>query len=72
VLIPAEFVEAVNWGSKHFGLALPQNVIRGAPAYDSAQLIDREFEKRLYGYYERPGYWEIPNVPAATSVKKAG
>ena len=49
----------MSWREQKCRINLPENVIKQAPDYDPRQPIDRDFEERLYGYYGRPGYWDM-------------
>jgi hypothetical protein len=58
VLLPSDWVDSVSWNDRKFRINLSEKVIKQAPEFDLTQPIDRDFEKRLFGYYGRPGYWE--------------
>ena len=58
VLIAPEWIEAVSWQDSAVHVALPSDVVRGAPAHDHSRPLDRAEEHRLYAHYGRAGYWE--------------
>lgn len=58
VLVAPEWIERVGWQDSAVVVALPRDVIKNAPEYDSAQALDRAYEQRLYDFYGHSGYWE--------------
>ncbi len=59
VLLPPSMVDSLSWSERKFRVRLSEQVIKDAPPYDSARPIERSYEKRLFGYYGYPGYWEV-------------
>jgi len=37
---------------------LTGQAVKNSPTYDPSELMNREYEIRLYDYYGRPQYWE--------------
>lgn len=60
VLISPRWIEAIDWPKSQVTVRLDKETVRNAPAYDAPGTITRDYEKRLFAYYGRPGYWEIP------------
>jgi sporulation protein YlmC with PRC-barrel domain len=58
VLIPPQWVQAVDWENNSVHIDLEREVIRQSPEYRSSEPIAREFERRLHDYFGRPRYWE--------------
>jgi hypothetical protein len=34
-----------------------RETVKGSPEFHPAELVNREYETRLYDYYGRPKYW---------------
>jgi hypothetical protein len=51
-------VDEVNWADSKVHVDLTQEAIRSSPAYDPTAPVQREYERRLYGHYQRRNYWE--------------
>lgn len=67
VILPPDWVDSVSWSNRKFRIKLPGRVIKQAPEFDPAYPIDRDFEKRLYAYYQTPGYWETEGLSELVS-----
>ena len=57
VLIAPRWIEDVSWTDSKVSVNVTREVIKNAPPYDPAVVVDREHEKTLYRYHDRPGYW---------------
>jgi len=57
VLISPSWFAWVDWNQRELEVDLSREEIGRAPDYDPAALIDRQYEKKLYDLYRRPGYW---------------
>jgi sporulation protein YlmC with PRC-barrel domain len=58
VLISPSWVTDIDWSESRVRLDLEQNTIQNSPEYDPSEPLDRQYEERLYEYYERDKYWE--------------
>ena len=58
VLVSPDWVEKIRWRDRAVWVELTKDQIKGGPAYDPHQPIDRDYEVHLYDYYGRPTYWE--------------
>jgi hypothetical protein len=58
VLVSPEWIDEVSWRHSAVFVALPSEIIRNAPPYDSSRPVGRAYEQALYAHYGRPGYWE--------------
>jgi len=67
VLISPQWVERVSWGESKVFANLTRAAIKKSPEYTAETLVTRDFETRLYGHYERPGYWLEEKVEPARS-----
>jgi hypothetical protein len=57
VLIAPRWIDGISWSERTVSINLAREAIRGAPAYDAAQTLDRAAEFRLHEHYRRTGYW---------------
>lgn len=57
VLISPQWVSDVVLSESRVYVDLPREQIKASPEYDGSPLISREYESRLYGHYQRSGYW---------------
>lgn len=58
VLISPNWIESISWNQSEVRLDLARDTIKNSPEYDPSQPLDRDYEERLYEYYERDKYWE--------------
>ena len=76
VLIAQKWVSDISWDLKEVHVDLTRKAIRKSPAWNGTDLINREYETRLYDYYGRPMDWAtedrpngaVPPRPAASHV----
>ena len=57
VLISPRWIERVSWGERLVFLNLSSETIKQSPAYTEESLLTRDYETKLYGHYNRQGYW---------------
>ncbi len=57
VLVSPGWITAVSWARREVAVDLRRETIEQGPVYDHALPVDRAYETRLYGYYDRPSYW---------------
>lgn len=57
VIVSPQWIERVNWAESAVHVALNRETIKSSPEYDPEAPPAREYEIRLYAYYDRPGYW---------------
>lgn len=57
VLVSPEWIDRISWNESKVFINLSRDIIKNAPGYDEDKVITREYESRLYGYYNRPVYW---------------
>lgn len=57
VLLAPTWVEEIVWSTQQFSVDVTQELLEQSPEFDPADLIEREYEKRLYEHYSRRGYW---------------
>lgn len=57
VLVATRWVERVSWDESKVFINLSRAAIKQAPEYAEESLLTRDYESRLYGHYNRQGYW---------------
>lgn len=57
VLLAPAWVEAIEWTTQRFTVDVTRELLKKSPEFDPGDLIEREYEKRLYEHYGRRGYW---------------
>jgi uncharacterized protein YrrD len=57
VIIAPQWIKAVDWFDSKVHVALTRAGVEKSPEYKPDQLINREYESRLYEHYGRPKYW---------------
>ena len=48
----------MSWADSRVHVSMSREQIENAPEYDPSRPLEREQERRLWQYYERPPYWE--------------
>lgn len=56
VLISPEWVDKIGWVDEKVHVPVTRETITQAPEYDE-DMLNRDYETRLYQYYDRQGYW---------------
>ena len=57
VLISPQWIERVSWGLSTVFVNLSRDAIKRAPEYSAEDLVNREYENKIYKHYRRQGYW---------------
>ena len=57
VLLAPHWVDEISWADNNVAMGLAPDTIRNSPEWQPDELVNREYETRLYDYYGRPGYW---------------
>ena len=57
VLLSPFWIEQIEWAGSEAQVNLGKMAIKDSPAYDPDKLVQREYEEKLYNYYQRPKYW---------------
>jgi uncharacterized protein YrrD len=58
VLVSPRWIRDISWGERRIRVDLKREEIERSPEFDPRLDIDRSYEERLHGHYERTGYWE--------------
>ena len=56
VLMSPYAVKEVDWPGRRVQLDVNRDKVKSSPSWDPADIIDGDFEKRLHGHYDWPGY----------------
>jgi hypothetical protein len=51
------WIERDSWDLSKIFVNMSRKDIENAPEFTDTTLLDREFEAKLHGYYDRQGYW---------------
>lgn len=57
VLVSPEWIDAIEWPDKKIRIASAREAVKNSPEYDPSVTVSREYEDRLYEYYEKTRYW---------------
>jgi sporulation protein YlmC with PRC-barrel domain len=58
VLVSPQWIEDVSWEDAKVSVDLTRESIRNSPEYENLKKISREYEEKLYEYYQRRKYWK--------------
>ena len=67
VLVAPEWIREVSWDHRKVYVDLTGQSVKGAPEYDSAAHIDRQWETDYYAHYRRRPYW-MPGAENASRI----
>ncbi len=57
VLLSLSWVDRISWEETRVFMDVTKSTIKNGPEYEDVTRIDREYEKKLFKHYDRPGYW---------------
>jgi sporulation protein YlmC with PRC-barrel domain len=57
VLISPLWIEDITWVETSVTVSMKKETISNAPEYDPSKPIDRDYEEKLFTYYNKPRYW---------------
>jgi hypothetical protein len=60
VLVAPGWIREVSWAHRRVYVDLTRQSVKGAPTYDTAGHIDRQWEADYHAHYRRPPYWSDP------------
>jgi hypothetical protein len=61
LLVAPNWVERVSWEDSKVAVDLSLLTLKNSPEFDETKPITRDYEHRLYEYYQRSAYW-LPKV----------
>lgn len=63
VLLSPKWIERVSWHESRVFVNLSREAVKRSPEYTEDSLLDRDYETRLHGHYNRKGYWVDEPTP---------
>ena len=57
VLVSPQWIESVSWPDSKVSVDLTRETIQNGPEWSESTTVTREYENRLYDYYDRSPYW---------------
>lgn len=57
VVVPLAWIDHVDWEQQRIDVAVTCAQVRAGPHIQSTRELNREFERRFYAHFQRPGYW---------------
>jgi hypothetical protein len=72
VLVSPEWIREVSWNHKKVYVDLTRQSVKGAPEYDSAAHLDRQWEADYYAHYRRRPYWTTTEDAASIERQHYG
>ena len=57
VLLSPKWIESISWDESKVFVKISCDAIKQSPAYIDGSMIDRDYESKLHGHYNRQGYW---------------
>ena len=57
VVVAPEWITGISWPERTVSVKVTRQQIRGAPPYDRAQHLDRQWEVAYHQHLAQPGYW---------------
>jgi hypothetical protein len=58
VLVSPQWLNNISWPDSKVYVDLTRETIKNGPEWSESMTITREYENRLYDYYDRSPYWE--------------
>ncbi|MEO8211559.1 MAG: PRC-barrel domain-containing protein [Myxococcales bacterium] len=68
VLVAPRWASHVAWAERKVFVDLSREAIKNSPDWNGEDAINREYETRVYDYYDRGAYW----VPSGPPKPKSG
>ena len=57
LLIYPAWINHVRWKTRQMSVGLKRKQLKAAPLFEPAQIIDPDYEARLFQHYQHPVYW---------------
>jgi len=57
VLVSPEWIGSTSWDERKVFVNLSRESVKLSPIYTEESLLTRDYETKLYQYYDRKGYW---------------
>ncbi|MAT99143.1 MAG: photosystem reaction center subunit H [Anaerolineaceae bacterium] len=62
VIVSPSWIEDINWVDREVSVSMTQEMIESSPEYDGEEMVNREYERRLYDHYQAVVYWKEAQV----------
>lgn len=62
VIVSPSWIEDINWVDREVSVNMTQEMIESSPEYESEEMVNREYERRLYDHYQAVTYWKEAQV----------
>lgn len=69
VLVAPEWITEISWPERSVSVRVSRRLLKGAPIYDRARHIERQWEAAYYQHLLKPGYWLTEDE--ARAIKQA-
>jgi uncharacterized protein YrrD len=70
VPIAPQWIEKVSWINRGVHVKLTQEVVKNSPEFITSTPLDRDYEERLYDYYDMPKYWHKEGTMGITYLSQ--
>jgi hypothetical protein len=71
VLVSPQWIDNVSWPDSKVYVDLTRETIKNAPEWLESMTVTREYENRLFDYYDRSPYWEpVSKQPSSHAASK--
>ena len=57
VLFVPQWVTGISWEERKVHVGVSRQMIKYSPAWNAIADLTRDYEARLFDYYDKPGYW---------------
>jgi hypothetical protein len=61
VLLAPQWATRISFDLRQVFVGVARDVVHTSPPWDETAALDRAYEERLYGHYQRAGYWSVDN-----------
>ena len=61
VLVSPEWITDISWPEHAVSVKVSRQLLKGAPRYDRAEHVNRQWEVAYYQHLQQPGYWLTGN-----------
>ena len=58
VIVSPNWIENINWVDREVSVEMTQEMIKSSPEYEGEEMVNREYERRLYDHYQAVVYWK--------------
>jgi len=62
VIVAPRWIKEINWAEREVFVNMTQDMIESSPEYKGETKVNREYERQLYGHYQKVVYWKDAQV----------